>query len=41
LACGAINDTRRLIALADEFNRADDGVMTVPSEYLEVVITKR
>jgi SAM-dependent methyltransferase len=32
---------RDLLALADEFNRADDGVMTVPSEYLEVVITKR
>jgi ubiquinone/menaquinone biosynthesis C-methylase UbiE len=30
-----------LLALADEFNRADDGGMVVPSEYLEVVITKR
>jgi hypothetical protein len=32
---------RDLLALADEFNRADDGAMAVPSEYLEVVITKR
>jgi ubiquinone/menaquinone biosynthesis C-methylase UbiE len=33
--------TRDLLALADEFNRAGDGTMGVPSEYLEVVITKR
>jgi hypothetical protein len=32
---------RDILALADEFNRADDGAMAVPSEYLEVVITKR
>ncbi len=29
-----------LIALAGEFNRADDGTMAVHSEYLEVVITR-
>ncbi len=33
--------TRDLLALAGEFNRAGDGTMAVPSEYLEVVITKR
>jgi ubiquinone/menaquinone biosynthesis C-methylase UbiE len=33
--------TRDLLALVDEFNRAGDGTMAVPSEYLEVVITKR
>lgn len=30
-----------LIALIERFNRAEDGTMVVPSEYLEVVITKR
>jgi ubiquinone/menaquinone biosynthesis C-methylase UbiE len=30
-----------LFALIDRMNKADDGTMVVPSEYLEVVITKR
>jgi SAM-dependent methyltransferase len=30
-----------LLALADQFNRAGDGTMVVPSEYLEVVLTRR
>jgi ubiquinone/menaquinone biosynthesis C-methylase UbiE len=30
-----------LLALIGRMNRADDGTMVVPSEYLEVVITKR
>ena len=30
-----------LLALIERFNRADDGTMVVPSEYLEVVIVKR
>ena len=30
-----------LLALAAQFNRADDGSMAVRSEYLEVVVTKR
>jgi ubiquinone/menaquinone biosynthesis C-methylase UbiE len=30
-----------LHALIERFNRAEDGTMVVPSEYLEVVITKR
>jgi ubiquinone/menaquinone biosynthesis C-methylase UbiE len=30
-----------LLALAGEFNRAEDGTLVVPSEYLEVVVTKR
>jgi ubiquinone/menaquinone biosynthesis C-methylase UbiE len=29
-----------LLALACQFNRADDGTMVVPSEYLEIVITR-
>jgi len=33
--------TTDLLALIDRFNRADDGSMVVPSEYLEVVITRR
>jgi ubiquinone/menaquinone biosynthesis C-methylase UbiE len=33
--------TRDVLALVDEFYRAGDGTMAVPSEYLEVVITKR
>jgi len=32
---------RDLLALVGEFNRADDGTMVVPGEYLEVVVTKR
>ena len=31
---------RDLIALIDRFNRAGDGTMVVPSEYLEIVITR-
>ena len=31
---------RDLIALVKRFNRAEDGTMAVPSEYLEVVITR-
>ena len=30
-----------IFALLDEFNTAKDGTLVVPSEYLEVVITKR
>ena len=30
-----------MIALIERMNEADDGTMVVPSEYLEVVITKR
>jgi hypothetical protein len=30
-----------LCALIGRMNKADDGTMVVPSEYLEVVITKR
>ena len=30
-----------MLALVGQFNRAADGTMVVPSEYLEVVITKR
>ena len=30
-----------LYALVDDLNVADDGTLVVPSEYLEVVITKR
>ncbi|OQW59318.1 MAG: SAM-dependent methyltransferase [Proteobacteria bacterium SG_bin9] len=33
--------TRDLLTLIQRFNRADDGSMVVPSEYLEVVITKQ
>ena len=29
-----------LLALIDRFNRATDGSMVVPSEYLEVVVTR-
>ncbi len=32
--------TAELLELADESNLADDGTMVIPSEYLEVVITK-
>jgi hypothetical protein len=31
---------RDLLALIDTFNEATDGVMVVPSEYLEAVITR-
>ena len=30
-----------ILALIDKFNVAEDGTLVVPSEYLEVVITKR
>lgn len=30
-----------LLALVERFNRASDGTMVVPSEYLEIVITRR
>jgi ubiquinone/menaquinone biosynthesis C-methylase UbiE len=30
-----------LLGVVGEFNRANDGSMAVPSEYLEVVVTKR
>ena len=30
-----------LLALIARFNRAEDGTMVVPGEYLEVVVTKR
>ena len=33
--------TADLIALTGEFNRADDGTVVMPGEYLEVVVTKR
>jgi ubiquinone/menaquinone biosynthesis C-methylase UbiE len=32
---------KHLLALVGRFNRATDGTMVVPSEYLEIVITKR
>jgi ubiquinone/menaquinone biosynthesis C-methylase UbiE len=46
-ALAALDDSKRkaliadLTALIDRFNRADDGTMVVPSEYLEIVITRR
>jgi hypothetical protein len=30
-----------LLALIATFNRAEDGTMVVPSEYLEIVVTKQ
>jgi hypothetical protein len=45
-ALGALNEERRKSLIADlhsliaRFNRAKDGGMVVPSEYLEVVIAK-
>ena len=30
-----------LLALVAQFNRAEDGTMVVPSEYLEIVIARR
>jgi SAM-dependent methyltransferase len=32
---------QEMLALADRFNRADDGTMVVPGEYLQVVITRQ
>jgi ubiquinone/menaquinone biosynthesis C-methylase UbiE len=46
-ALAALDDTGRKALIADletlieRFNRADDGTMVVPSEYLETVITRR
>jgi ubiquinone/menaquinone biosynthesis C-methylase UbiE len=46
-AFGALEDAKQkalaadLTALAGQFNRATDGTMAVPSEYLEVVVSKR
>jgi hypothetical protein len=46
-AFAALDDASRnglrndLLALIGSMNKADDGTMAVPSEYLEVVITKR
>jgi ubiquinone/menaquinone biosynthesis C-methylase UbiE len=46
-ALAALDETKRMALLADlealiaRFNRATDGTMVVPSEYLEVVIVKR
>ena len=46
-AFGALDDAGQkalaadLTALAGQFNRATDGTMAVPSEYLEVVVSKR
>jgi ubiquinone/menaquinone biosynthesis C-methylase UbiE len=46
-AFGALDDATRpklasdLLALVQRFNRAHDGTMVVPSDYLEIVITKR
>src|SRR5205085_12392569 len=38
---GRTSFRNQLIGLADEYNRNTEGAMTVPSEYLEVVVTKR
>jgi hypothetical protein len=46
-AFGALDEVKQkalkddLCALIGRMNKADDGTMVVPSEYLEVVITKR
>ncbi len=40
-AAGQAGLASDLLALIERFNRAKDGTMVVPSEYLEVVITKR
>jgi hypothetical protein len=32
--------TDDLLALMERFNRADDGTVVVPSEYLEVIVTR-
>ena len=33
--------TADMVALAERFNHAHDGTLVAPSEYLEVVITRR
>jgi SAM-dependent methyltransferase len=33
--------SRDLLHLVEQFNRADDGTLVLPSDYLEIVITKR
>jgi len=40
-AAGQAALERDLLALVDRYNRAADGSMVVPSEYLEIVITRR
>jgi hypothetical protein len=46
-AFGALDSTKQealaadLIALAQRFNRATDGSLVAPGEYLEVVITRK
>jgi SAM-dependent methyltransferase len=40
-AAGQMGLQQDLLALIARFNRATDGTMVVPSEYLEVVVTKR
>jgi hypothetical protein len=37
---GQLALTADILALIAEFNRATDGSMIVPSEYLEIVITR-
>ena len=45
-AFGALNETGQLafyndlIALIERLNRAKDGTMVVPSEYLEIIATR-
>lgn len=36
-----LSSTRDLMALLVDGNRADDGTLVLPSEYLEVVVTRR
>jgi hypothetical protein len=46
-AFGALNEAGQaalesdLLALVGRFNRSADGTMVVPSEYLDVVVTRR
>lgn len=40
-AAGQAAYAAELLALIDRFNRADDGTAVIPSEYLEVVATRR
>ena len=40
-AVGQKGLARDLLALIGELNKSGDGTMVVPSEYLEVVVTKR
>jgi hypothetical protein len=46
-AFGALNEAGQaafesdLLSLVGRFNRAADGTMAVPSEYLEIVVTRR